>query len=160
SVMPSFGLGTSLKSGKLVPSAQYFNLASWHTINNAYTRKAWAHLTDVRAEAGERDKLDLLLKLVEQRAGHWLAMQVEQAKIDLSEAQNACIDLSRVVPDQAIAVQREDFDQSVDKLVDRVQETVSALLKDAGVAPGQIDTVFFTGGSSRVPLLRTRVAEI
>jgi len=160
SVMPHLGLGTLLKSGKLVPSAQYVNLASWHTINNAYTRKAWAHLTDIRAEASERDKLDLLLKLVELRAGHWLAMQVEQAKIDLSEAQGAAIDLSRIVPGQSIPVQREDFDSTVDKLVDKVQATVTALLADAGVNPGQVDTVFFTGGSSRVPLLRERVARI
>src|SRR5690606_27717156 len=104
SVMPGFGLGTSLKSGKLVPSMQYVNLASWHTINNAYTRKAWAHLTDIRAEAAERDKLDLLLKLVEQRAGHWLAMQVEQAKIQLSDASSTCIDLSRIAAEQAIMV--------------------------------------------------------
>ncbi len=160
SVMPTFGLGSSLKTGKLVPSAQYFNLACWHTINNAYTRKAWAHLTDVRAEASERDKLDLLLKLVEQRAGHWLAMQVEQAKIDLSEAPSAQIDLARIAPDQSITVLRDDFDEAVGRLISRVEGAVAELLRSAQVRPGDVDTVFFTGGSSRVPLLRSRIAAL
>ena len=31
-------------------------------------------------------------------------------------------------------------------------------MRDAGIAPGSVDTVFFTGGSSGVPLLRERIA--
>lgn len=85
-VMPLLGLGSQLRSGKDVPSTQYGNLACWHTINQAYTRKAAEHFAYIRAEAGDRDKIDLLLNLVKQRAGHWVAVQVEEAKIALSEA--------------------------------------------------------------------------
>jgi hypothetical chaperone protein len=59
-----------------MPSAPYFNLATWHTINFAYTRKAAAQLAELRREAAEPEKLARLQSLVEQRAGHWLAMQV------------------------------------------------------------------------------------
>ncbi|MGH8847991.1 MAG: Hsp70 family protein, partial [Polaromonas sp.] len=38
--------------------------------------------------------------------------------------------------------------------------TVTALLKDAGVSAGDLDTVFFTGGSSGVPLLRERISAL
>ncbi|MNY79589.1 putative chaperone [compost metagenome] len=39
-------------------------------------------------------------------------------------------------------------------------QTISRLLKDAGITAAQIDTVFFTGGASAVPLLRERVAAL
>jgi hypothetical chaperone protein len=37
---------------------------------------------------------------------------------------------------------------------------VLRLLADAGVTPGQVDTVFFTGGSSGVGMLRARIGAI
>ncbi len=39
-VMPLLGLGSRLRSGSEVPSSYYFNLATWHTINLAYTQKS------------------------------------------------------------------------------------------------------------------------
>ena len=41
-VMPLLGLGSQPRSGA-TPSTQYGNLACWHTINQAYTRKAAEH---------------------------------------------------------------------------------------------------------------------
>jgi len=156
--MPLLGLGSQLRSGKDVPSTQYANLASWHTINFAYTNKAWEHLSYIHANAAERDKIDLLLKLVKERAGHWLALQVEKTKIDLSVAPSTRIDLERITHDRVLAVSRDDLDRAVSSLIKQIETSVAALLRDAGVPLTTIDTLFFTGGSSRVPLLRERIA--
>lgn len=158
--MPLLGLGSQLRSGKDVPSTQYVNLACWHTINQAYTRKAAEHFAFIRAEAGDREKIDLLLNLVKQRAGHWVAVQVEEAKIALSETPAARIDLSRIAPELGVEVTRPSFDACVGRLIEKVETTVGALLRDAGVATADVDTVFFTGGSSRVPRLRESVSAL
>ncbi len=160
SVMPGLGLGSRLLSGLDVPSAQYFNLATWHTINMAYTRKAWTHITDLRRGAVEKDKIERLQSLVRERAGHWLAMQVEAAKIALSDAPLATLDLGRIAPDETLTLHRPDFDAAIGELVTTVERTVSALLRDAGVGVHDVDTVFFTGGSSGVPLLREQIAAL
>jgi hypothetical chaperone protein len=160
SVMPSLGLGSLLKSGLLMPSAPYFNLATWHTINFAYTRKAAAQISELRREAAEPGKLDRLQSLVNQRAGHWLAMQVEEAKILLSHEEHSCMDLGRITPGETLRLQRADFDQAISALVDGIGASVNGLLRDAGVAAEAVDTVFFTGGSSSVPLLRSRIAAL
>ena len=129
-------------------------------------RDAHAHTTSVellefiRAEAGDRAKIDLLLELVKQRAGHWVAVQVEEAKIALSESEAARIDLSRIAPQLGVEVTRPSFDACVERLIGKVQTTVGALLRDAGVATADVDTVFFTGGSSRVPRLREAVSAL
>jgi hypothetical chaperone protein len=160
SVMPMLGLGSQLNSNSEVPSGYYFNLATWHTINLIYTRKAWQQLQDVYREVRERDKFARLLDLVEQRAGHWLALQVESAKIGLSAADSVTLDLDRLRPPDTLHLQRADFDASIDHLVVSVEQTVSKLLADAGVKAGDIDSVFFTGGSSGVHLLRHRIAAL
>jgi hypothetical chaperone protein len=160
SVMPLLGLGSQLNSNSEVPSGYYFNLATWHTINLIYTRKAWQQLQDVYREVRERDKFARLLDLVEQRAGHWLALQVEAAKIGLSAAESVTLDLDRLRPPDTLHLQRADFDASIDHLVVSVEQTVGNLLADAGVKAGDIDSVFFTGGSSGVHLLRHRIAAL
>lgn len=160
SVMPTLGLGSRLQSGLELPSAQYFNLATWHTINLAYTRKAWAQLADLRRDAQEKDKLERLQNLVRERAGHWLAMQVEAAKIALSDLPATTMDLGRIAPGETLTLHRPDFDAAIGHLVGTVESTVTALLRDAGVKADEVDTVFFTGGSSGVPLLRERVASL
>lgn len=143
-----------------MPSAQYFNLATWHTINFAYTKKAWAQISDLHRDAQDKDKLGRLQNLVKERAGHWLAMQVEEAKIALSGAAETRMDLGRIAPGETLLLQRPDFDTAIAPLVDTVAQNVASLLRDAGLQADAVDTVFFTGGSSSVPLLRERIAAL
>lgn len=159
-IMPLLGYRSRKKNGTDIPSSHYFNLATWHTINFCYTRSAWAALQDIYRDAAERDKVDRLLNVVSQRAGHWLALQVEEAKIGLSNADTVEIDLERITREGDTlphTLTRVGLDEAIAPLVERVEHNVKELLAQAGVAAGQIDTVFFTGGSSGVPLLRQRI---
>jgi hypothetical chaperone protein len=160
SVMPLLGYGSALVSGAPVPSSYYFNLATWHTINQAYTRKSVAQLEDLARDAAEPAKLGRLRKLIDERAGHWLAMQVEEAKIGLSGTPLVELDLDRLSPPERLQVERAVFEAAIAGMVDQVGATVQRLLGEAGVAAEQVDTVFFTGGSSGVALLRERIAAI
>lgn len=160
SIMPLLGLGTKLNNNAEVPSSYYFNLATWHTINFAYTQKVWRELQEVYRDAQERDKLALLLKLVEQRDGHWLALQAEEGKIALSGSETTSLSLDRLAANLALPLQRETFHAAIEHLVDRIGDTVGKLLRDAGVESDRVNTVFFTGGSSGVPLLREKIASV
>ena len=157
SIMPGLGMGSLLKNGREMPSSPYFNLATWHTINQVYTRKAWAQLAELHRDAADRPKVERLQSLVRERAGHWLALQVEAAKICLSNADTARIDIGRIAAGESVTLHRHELDQAINGLVASVEQTVARLLADAGVLAADIDTVFFTGGSSGVPLLRRRV---
>ena len=159
-VMPLLGHGSALLSGAAVPSSYYFNLATWHTINQAYTRKSIAQLADLVRDAAEPDKLRRLQRLIDDRAGHWLAMRVEEAKIGLSDAPEVALDLDRLDPPELLRVHRDLFTDAIAGMIDSVGATVQRLLDEAGVAPERVDTVFFTGGSSGVASLRERIAAI
>ncbi len=158
--MPLLGLGSQLRNGKAMPSSQYFDLASWHTINYVYTRKAWSVVMDNYRDAADTVSLDRLVRLIRERAGHWLAIQVEGAKIALSDAASTEVDLHRLEQGLMLTITRDEFDASIDKLVARTEKTVQQLLVDAGVDGNGVNTIFFTGGSSSVPLLRQRLAAL
>jgi hypothetical chaperone protein len=160
SVMPLLGYGSTLVSGAAVPNSYYFNLATWHTINQAYTRKSSAQLDDLVRDAAEPARLKRLRSLIDERAGHWLAMRVEEAKIALSDAPEVVLDLDRLAPPERLRVGRGEFTDAIAGLTGSIGATVQRLLVDAGVAPGQVDTVFFTGGSSGVGALREHIAAI
>jgi len=160
SIMPLLGLGSTLNGGAQVPSSYYYNLATWHTINQAYTQKAWLQLRDIYRDAREKDKLNTLLDLIEQRAGHWLAIKAEEGKIALSDALQFELELDRLNPSHSLLLQRDVFDGAIDHLVGDIEATVQRLLRDAGLAADDIDTVVFTGGSSGVLLLRERIAAL
>jgi hypothetical chaperone protein len=154
SVMPLLGYGSTLVSGASIPSSYYFNLATWHTINQAYTRKSTAQLAELVRDAAEPDKLNRLRNLIDERAGHWLAMRVEEAKIALSDTPEIVVELERLEPAESLRLTRAGFDAASAGLVGQVGATVAKLLAEAGVAPARVDTVFFTGGSSGVAALR------
>ncbi|MGZ5781152.1 MAG: Hsp70 family protein [Burkholderiaceae bacterium] len=160
SVMPLLGLGSRLKNNIEVPSSYYFNLATWHTINFAYGQKAESQLQDIVRDAMERDKLDRLQNLIKDRSGHWLALRVEEGKIALSDSQEAQLNLDRLVPAEMLTLHRTAFDSAVSHLVTSIEKTVTDLLRGANIAAGKVDTIFFTGGSSGVPLLRERISAL
>ena len=157
SVMPLLGYQSLMNNNSAIPSSYYFNLATWHTINLAYTKKIWTQLADVVRDAREPDKLVRLQRLIDERAGHWLAMQVEAGKIALSSASTHMLELDRLSPPAQQVLHGEQFEQSIAHLVATVDQTVVKLLADAGVHADAVDTVFFTGGSSGVRMLRDRI---
>ncbi len=157
-VMPLFGYGSRMKSGALMPTSYHLNLATWHTINSVYSQKSQLALGSMRYDIEDALGIDRLFKLIEQRAGHWLAMEVEASKIELTHAESRRVDLSRVEAGLEADLTRALFEASIDSLLERVRGSVNELLLKAGVGVEQVDTVFFTGGSSGIPALSQSVA--
>ncbi|MYM28485.1 Hsp70 family protein [Duganella sp. CY15W] len=160
SVMPLLGYGSRLRNNSEVPSSYFFNLATWHTINQVYTKKMWTQLSDLLRDSAEQEKLGRLQRLIDERAGHWLAMKAEEGKIALSADPLVQLDLDRLAPPVTLELNRAQFDGAIDHLVGSIETTVLNLLRDANVKPQDVDTVFFTGGSSGVRLLRERIGAL
>lgn len=157
-VMPLFGYGSRMKSGAYMPTSTHMNLATWHTINSVYSQKSQLALGSMRYDIEDTLGIDRLFKLIEQRAGHWLAMEVEETKIQLTQAENRVVPMDRVESGLSVDLTRALFESSIDSLLERVRESVTRLLNDAGVSVTDVDTVFFTGGSSGIPALRHSVS--
>ncbi|MSP74884.1 MAG: Hsp70 family protein [Rhodospirillaceae bacterium] len=157
-VMPHLGLGTQLVEKNLpMPNALYHELATWPTINFAYTYKNERALAELMSLASEPEKVVRLLKVVRQRLGHRLAFAVEDAKIVLSAEERAAVPLTFLEANLAITATRVDFNRAIEARMDRLHKTASDCIAAAGLRPAAIDTIFLTGGSSRVPAVRAAI---
>ena len=157
-VMPLLGLGTQLIEKNLpMPNALYHELATWATINFAYTYRNERELAELVSLACDPAKVERLLNVVRQRLGHRLAFAVEDAKIALSAEERAAVALTFLEAGLAITATRADFDCAIEARIDRLHKAASDCIAAAGLRAAAIDTVFLTGGSSRVPAVRAAI---
>ena len=158
-VMPELGYLTPTKDGKRnLPAGYFIDLATWHRINLLYTPKAMNDLRQIRFEAARPDQVERMITIVDHRLGHALAGTVEQAKIALTDADEATIAVPYDIASPRLT--RRAFDQTIAQAVQRVAATVSATIEDAGLGAGDITAVFLTGGSTAIPAARQAILQL
>lgn len=158
SVMPSLGLGTVSPSGKPVPSHVYFELATWHRINFLYTPRALAQAETLRPFFTEAALHDRLMRVLRDREGHRIAGLVEDAKVAVADGGAIALDLSFIDRSLRVALDAALLHRALSVPVDKIVASALQTVRDAGVAPGSIDAVYFTGGSTGIRELREAIA--
>lgn len=162
-LMPLLGMGGRLSNGIEMPSANYFNLATWHTINLVYSQKVVREIQDISRDINDpnlRYRCACFLQLIEQRDGHWLALKAEEAKIRLSDAEMVQISLERLCSkddrsqQHVLSMDRAQLDAAIAPLFAQLNKTIVDAIRHAGIDGSQITTVFFTGGASGIRGLR------
>ncbi len=162
-ILPAFGYGAYGPGAagappREVPSGVYFDLATWHLINTVYTPQRSAELRAMKKFYADPRHHERLMIVVTERLGHELAARAEQAKIDVADGGATVIDLGHVeralmaTLDEAQAAQALDDDLA--RIVGAAHETV----RQAGLAPADVDALYFTGGSTGLRGLATRIA--
>lgn len=168
-LMPLLGMGGRLSNGIEMPSANYFNLATWHTINLVYSQKVVREIQDICRDISDpllRYRCECFLHLIDQRDGHWLALKAEEAKISLSDVETVQIPLERLrskstdEAQQVLHMDRAQLDAAIAPLFVQLNQTIANAIANAGVKNAQIDTVFFTGGASGIRGLRQDLKDL
>jgi hypothetical chaperone protein len=157
-VMPLLGYHTRLRTKDLpIPSSLFFDLATWATINFAYGYQNERDVAAYVEDAVEPERLARLQTVIQQRLGHRVAMSVENAKIALSDQSQASIDLEFIEGRLFAGTTRSHFDESLEESIGRLQSVASECVQDAGLSSRGVDSVFFTGGSSRIAGIREAI---
>ncbi len=158
--MPSLGYGSLISSEfgldqvRPAPAHHFAELATWHRINLQYSTK---NIADVRAlirTAHEPLKIEKLLSALENRRGHEIAMAVEAAKIHLSDAPVSAIKIPTDGLPEFIEVRREHLRQAIAGMIDQLQAALTETLHMGQTEPAAVQTIFLTGGSTALPLVR------
>ncbi len=91
----------------------------------------------------------------------------EKAKIELSSAQQASINLPYITVDAEKnplfldeTLTRTEFQKITSDLLDRTKSPFNQVIKDAGMSVGDIDHVVLVGGSTRMPAVSDLVKEL
>jgi len=157
-VMPLLGLGTQLTEKDLpMPKAIYFELATWALINFAYTYRSERDVRELLGQSCEPEKVSRLLGTIHRRLGHRIAFAVEDAKIALSDIERALLPLSFIEQGLAAEATQRGFDAAIAEKSTRLTQVAQDCIRRAGLRSEEIDTIFFTGGSSRVPAVRQAI---
>ncbi|MGA9795623.1 MAG: Hsp70 family protein [Rhizomicrobium sp.] len=158
-VMPLLGLGTQLDVKDLpMPRGLYYELATWATINFLYNHKTEREVAGLLKQSVEPAKVARLLKTIRRHLGHRIAFAVEDAKIALSEAPQIPLALDFLEDALGANATQPGFDAAIRDKTDRLARVARACIAKAGCKPGDIDTIFFTGGSSRVPAVQRSIS--
>jgi hypothetical chaperone protein len=108
----------------------------------------------VRGQAFHPDKISALIHLIQEDLGYKLHRAVQHVKCDLSDHETARFHFSDGVVDLDAQVKRKDFETWIADELAQIEDCVDGLLASTGIAPGTVDMVFLTGGSSFVPAVR------
>jgi len=159
-IMPDLGLGSLVHGGKApMPQHYYLDLASWHRINAMYAPGIAREIKELRQRAQSPELLDRMLAVLEQRHGHALAMAAEAAKIALSDQSQTKVAIAALTGGRDRPLSRTGLEETVAQPVARLVGGLAEVLRKAGLAPRDIGTVFMTGGSASLPVLRGAVTQ-
>jgi hypothetical chaperone protein len=155
--MPYLGYLAPTNGGGTMPRHYYLDLATWHRINALYTARTLSDLKALRLLAEDPQRIDRMLRVVQGRHGHALALRVEAAKVALSDQEATRLSLADLTGGPNPMLRREGFETAVEAPVARICTLLHRILQSAGLTPDRIGTVFLTGGSSQLPILQATV---
>ena len=164
SILPLLGYRTlgPAKPGEQareVPSGVYFDLATWHLINTVYTPARVAELRRMRTWYADVRHHARLMAVLELRLGHGLAGAAEQGKIDVALQGAARIDLGLVENALEARLGEAQAAAAIEADLARIVQAAVETVRLAGVAPGRIDALYFTGGSTGLQALVDRIGD-
>jgi hypothetical chaperone protein len=157
-LMPLLGYRSPMKrAGRDVPSGYFHELANWSSINRLYNARTLRELQEVRREAARPALVERLIRVVSEQRGHTLAMQAEEAKIALSSTGETVVDLTWLEPQLEVHIDGPALVRHTSELARRIAARVEICLKQAGLGIADIDAVFMTGGSTRLPHVHSAI---
>ncbi|MGN6650925.1 Hsp70 family protein [Trinickia sp.] len=152
-ILPELGYRTLDPEGREVPNRIYFDLATWHLINTIYTGKRVGELALMRHLYRDVQHHERLMRVVERRLGHALAARAEEAKIGVAAGGETSIDLDDVEADLRIAFDEAQLIAAGSEDAQRIATAARETVKAAGVALGDVDALYFTGGTTGLHFL-------
>jgi hypothetical chaperone protein len=156
-ISPLLGKGGSYKvmdTELPVPPAFFTSFARWHQLSLMRAPKTLREINEVARLALQPERLHNLIRLVEDEAGYALYQSVSAAKAGLSHGAEAALRFSHRGFEVNAPIRRTDFESWIAPELARLSATIDRALADAKLAPGQVDRVFLTGGTSLVPAVR------
>lgn len=124
---------------------------------DAYIRR-WV---DQQLDARDPDLLDYLRGQAPMDVRYALEDSIRRAKELLSEAPSATITVTANGRTEKFQITREEFEELITPALDKAVTLTRATLADAHVHdPGQLEALYLTGGSSRIPIVHERLKEL
>ncbi len=161
-VLPLLGKGGRYKSFDKVleiPAGHFSDFGDWSRLALMRNRRTLDELARLKRAALDPAAIGRMIAVVEHELGHGLYEAVGKLKRSLSSEAHAVFQFESADLSINVEVARADFERWIAADLARIAQTVDDALSAARLAPGDIDHVFLTGGSSLIPAVRQLFAE-
>ena len=160
-VMPHLGYQSPLKHKNLLtPNHIFQDLATWHKINLLYTQDTLSLLKELLSSAQHPTKIERLIRVINERRGHEIAVSIENAKIALSEDVSYLLHLDYIEDAFSSTISQRQLHNAITQDTEKVMATIRQTVSEAGLRFNQVQTLFLTGGSTLIPLVREQITKL
>jgi hypothetical chaperone protein len=142
-----------------VPRSITHTLCQWHRIPLLRARATREHIRVIKGSTDDRRAIENLENIISDNYGFFLFQAIEKVKCELSGQERAMIRFSE--RDLCIneEIDRDGFEAINGENFQRIADCIDEVVSGSGLAPGQMDTVFLTGGTSRIPRIQSLFAQ-
>jgi hypothetical chaperone protein len=136
-----------------------YTLCQWHRIPLLRARTTREHIRVIKRTTDDRPAIEHLENIINDNYGFFLFQAIEKAKCELSDRDQSLICFTErdlhihedIVKSEFESINAENFQQ--------ITECIDEVVARSGLLPAQIDTVFLTGGTSRIPRIQALFTE-
>jgi hypothetical chaperone protein len=157
--MPLLGYKQQLDKGLEMPKFIYHDTATWHRINNIYTPEFKRSILSFKNVLKE-PYYNRLLDVIDYKLASHIALLIEESKIELSNKPNIIKDLSIIEKDLTANITQQHLIDSIQTDLESINKAITTTLKQAQVDKQDIHSIFLTGGSSQMSLIKTYIKSI
>ena len=161
-VSPELGRGSSYRAFDHVlpiPNRYFTAFARWEQLALLRASPDMRDIRRLQRDALEPEKIARLVEILDDNHGYRLYQSVSRLKESLSRDEAATFEFEAGKVRLNKAVTRGQFEAWIAPELTAIERALDQALDRANLAPGAIDKVFLTGGSSFVPAVRRLFAE-
>jgi hypothetical chaperone protein len=127
-------------------------------INTVYNPQRVVELRGMRSFYADPVLHGRLMTVVTRHYGHDLVARAESAKIAVAAGGATTLELGHVEPGLASRLDAAAAHAALDADLERIVDAARTTVDQAGVAPGDVDALYLTGGSTGLDTLSERLA--
>ena len=142
-----------------IPKSIIYTLCQWHRIPLLRARKTRELIRVIKGTADDRRAIEHLENIISDNYGFFLFQAIEKAKCELSGQVLARIDFKDRDLNITEEISREEFEALNADNFQQISDCIDDVVAKSGLQQAQIDTVFLTGGTSRIPRIQALFTE-
>ncbi len=142
-----------------VPKSIIYTLCQWHRIPLLRARKTREHIRVIKNTTDDSQAIRHLENIIDDNYGFFLFQAIEKAKCELSDREQT--EISFTERDLAIheKLGKGEFEHINRDNFQQIADCIDQVVASSGLQASQMDTVFLTGGTSRIPHIQALFSE-
>jgi hypothetical chaperone protein len=134
-----------------IPKSIIYTLCQWHRIPLLRARKTREHIRVIKGTTDDRQAIEHLENIINDNFGFFLFQAIEKAKCELSGSDQALISFAERDLCISEALGKGEFEALNADNFRQIESCIDEVIARSGLQPSQMESVFLTGGTSRIP---------